>query len=214
LPKLSSLKDLVRKGVPMQRRPDVWLALSGGEGLEQLAGADYTVLCSSAVTREAAIGIDEDVATTFRQHALFQTKAGAQALRRLLRASAAAASGYARGTSYAAGLLLIAFGLERERDAFWTLAAMMQLRMYPYAAGQVGHRPRGPLGGWALAGAPGCARHCLPLASSSRLGRAPSAQRLAPAHCRRRWAPGPSSACWTSWWQRSCPGFMSTSRPS
>jgi hypothetical protein len=48
------------------------------------------------------------------------------------------AAGYFRGLAHIAGFLLIVMGLEQEQQAFWTLAVLLEDKLFPYCGGQVG----------------------------------------------------------------------------
>jgi hypothetical protein len=136
--KLTTFKDLVRKGVPLESRPRVWFAMGSGASLRELASSSYENICSGDIPTDAQISIDQDIANTFRQHQLFHSKAGVEALRRVLTAFAHYNQGsYSRGSAHIAGLLLIIMGVEQEEEAFWTMISLLHFRMYPYSAGQV-----------------------------------------------------------------------------
>jgi hypothetical protein len=47
-------------------------------------------------------------------------------------------AGYFRGLAHIAGFLLIVMGLDREQEAFWTLAVLLEDKLFPYCGGQVG----------------------------------------------------------------------------
>lgn len=136
--KLTTFKDLVRKGVPLESRPRVWFAMGSGASLRELASNSYENICSGDIPGDAQISIEQDIANTFRQHQLFHSKAGIKALRRVLTAFAHYNQGsYSKGTAHIAGLLLIIMGVEQEEEAFWTLISLLHFRMYSYSAGQV-----------------------------------------------------------------------------
>jgi hypothetical protein len=46
-------------------------------------------------------------------------------------------AGYFRGLAHIAGFLLIVMGLDQEQQAFWTLAVLLEDKLFPYCGGQV-----------------------------------------------------------------------------
>jgi hypothetical protein len=151
----SRLKSLVRVGVPPHIRPALWLAASGGLQLraehestaagipsatvryEQLAAAaaDLPPLTYSQVQSDAS-----GVALTWRTHPHIASVEGQAAVARVLTALLAhnPSVGYGRPLAHMAAFMLVVFGGEKQQEAvFWTLAALLQTRLYGYIHGQV-----------------------------------------------------------------------------
>lgn len=137
-----SYKSLTRRGIPVELRPKLWFWLSGAQGKMHHADEGYYRRFSVARTlnKEVLFSIERDVQNTFRQHPTFQSREGVAALRRLLVAVAqhSPAAGYVCGLNYVASFLLIVLGLDKEEEAFWTLAALFEERLFCYCQGQAG----------------------------------------------------------------------------
>lgn len=140
-----NLKEQARRGLPADQRPDAWLMLSGGRELAAAHAPGYyaSLAASTAdLPEEVIFAVEDDVRATqqlFRQqqHArLFSTAKGLESLSRVLLGFAHRGA-YFRGLAHVAAVMLVAFGREREEDAFWTLAAMYERRLFPGCKGEV-----------------------------------------------------------------------------
>lgn len=147
---MSALKPLLRAGVPTELRPVVWFCISGAAAAASAAPDNhYASLWASPLPKEVAFAIAEDTAPhalPLPSHRLLRSAAGAAALRRLLTALACSGTGsssagsygggYWRGLHCIAAFVLVVFGLEREEQAFWVTAALVQERLFGYCQGQ------------------------------------------------------------------------------
>ncbi len=153
----SALKPLMRAGVPTELRPVVWFCVSGAAAAAAAAPANhYASLWATPLPKDIAFAIAEDTAPhalPLPSHRLLRSAAGAAALRRLLTALASSGCGsgsiggiaatagsggygYWRGLHCIAAFVLVVFGLEREEQAFWVTAALVQERLFGYCDGQ------------------------------------------------------------------------------
>lgn len=143
--KPQSLKALIRKGVPAEYRATVWFWVSGGLAKKTAAPENYytrLAASSSNLSDDALLAIEQDVRTvfsSFRQHHLFNKSKGVETLSRVLMAICQhlPESGHFKGLHHIAALLLVVFGLSREEDVFFTLAALLEDRLYSYCNGKV-----------------------------------------------------------------------------
>jgi len=139
--KLLTLKPLVRKGIAFDSRPDAWFLISGAKARAAAAPVGhYKDLTTAPVTPELLYSIEEDLGIPanfpFRAHPLYQSRYGLEALRRLLVAYANHnEGGYFRGLHCIAAFMLIVMGTAKEEEAFWTLACLLEDRVFPYCNG-------------------------------------------------------------------------------
>lgn len=123
------LKKFIRKGVPPELRPKVWMAVSGAAKKSSTVPHSYYTDLTSAVegkSTAATLQIDQDLARTFPSHPWLDTPAGHAALRRMLVAYSFRDSqvGYCQGMNYVAALLLLV--MKNEESAFWMLAVLLE----------------------------------------------------------------------------------------
>lgn len=123
------LKRLIRKGVPPNLRPSVWMSVSGAAKKSSTVPHSYYTDLSLAVRGKetpATLQIDQDLARTFPAHPWLDTPLGHAALRRVLVAYSYRDSqvGYCQGMNYVAALLLLV--MEDEEAAFWMLAVLLE----------------------------------------------------------------------------------------
>lgn len=175
-PRLAALKAHCRRGIPPQLRPALWLWLSGGAAMQAAAPAGtYKQLCQPAgLPNETLYAIDQDAAgraTTRRVLiALFKPQAAAAASPATVTIAAApakAATGapavaalqqpYPRGLASLVAFVVAVQGATREEEAYWTLAALLQRRLFPYACCAAG---TGAAGSAAAAATPAYALGC------------------------------------------------------
>mmetsp|Transcript_31166 Transcript_31166/g.69299 ORF Transcript_31166/g.69299 Transcript_31166/m.69299 type:complete len:442 (+) Transcript_31166:223-1548(+) len=144
------LKGLVRLGIPESLRPAAWFWLSGGWAKQSAAPEGYyrkLSASSEAVSDEVVFAIEQDVGGlwhSMRQHSLFQTSKGQEALTRVLLALAQhlPECGYVKGLHQVSALLLVVMGLPQEEAVFWTLVALLQDKLFPYCGGALQHGAR------------------------------------------------------------------------
>ena len=126
-PPTGALKTLVRKGVPPDLRPRVWLATSGASAKRAAAPADYYAsLVAAPADRAVADQIQLDLNRTFPENPRLETEEGTEALRRVLVAYANhdPATGYCQGMNYCAAFAWLVAG--DEESAFWLLTCLLQ----------------------------------------------------------------------------------------
>lgn len=147
---LASLKALVRgSGDPGQARPALWYLASGGYAKRQAAlAAQSPVLFEkwagsvSALPQSVLVQVDTDVRTvnlTWRNHALFKTAEGISSISRVVVALLAHNKnlGYTRQLTHIVAWVLVVFGGPKHEEAvFWTLAALLQDKLFGYCNGQ------------------------------------------------------------------------------
>ncbi|GFR45366.1 hypothetical protein Agub_g6741 [Astrephomene gubernaculifera] len=141
----SEIKEEVRRhGIPKGIRADAYFALSGASSLQQEHANTYTSLAASTsnLSDEVIFGVEDDVRSArlvFKDSPLFATAKGAEVLSRLIFAyiQRNPACGYFKGLAHIAALLLATFGKQREEQAFWTLVALLERRLFPHCGGQV-----------------------------------------------------------------------------
>ncbi|KAK9863392.1 hypothetical protein WJX84_005091 [Apatococcus fuscideae] len=130
------LKQLVRKGIPQELRPRLWLQFSGGLALRSHSPENhYQALLAAAprLAKSSLLQLDSATAKTFPGLRLLATDSGREAVRRLARAYSqhtqkAALLGDSALLSLAAFLLAVV-GVQREEDAFWTLVGLVETRL-------------------------------------------------------------------------------------
>ncbi len=147
------LRLLVRKGIPQELRPQLWLQFSGGLALRSHSPeGHYKALVEAApkLTKTSLLQLSTAVSKTFPGLKMLGTATGNEAVRRL----AMAYSQHTHKSSLVGDsslLCLIAFllavvGLEREEDAFWTLVGLVDTRLSSLALFQVGQRSASTVG--------------------------------------------------------------------
>lgn len=117
----TTLKALLRKGVPAEHRREVWWSVLGCEARRASCPLAYTQYVSKALVHRTAEEIERDLPRTFPNHRQFRASAGRAELRNVLHAYAnhAPQIQYCQGLNFIAAILLIVF-LDEER-AFWAL---------------------------------------------------------------------------------------------
>lgn len=115
------LKAMLRKGIPSERRREVWWNVLGCEARQQTSSGTYAKFVCAELPGRTATEIENDLARTFPNHAKFRTAAGRGELRNVLRAYASYSPEvqYCQGLNFIAALLIIVF-LDEEQ-AFWAL---------------------------------------------------------------------------------------------
>ncbi|WIA42044.1 hypothetical protein OEZ86_009332 [Tetradesmus obliquus] len=137
-----ALKPLVRRGIPFELRPTQWFQLSGAAARQAAAGSGYYAKLSgiNGLPVNMLLQVSEDLSPgifQFRTHPLFKKQEGMDAVRRILCGYLQHnPAGYFRGLAHIAGFLLIVMGLDSEQQAFWTLAALLEDKLFPYCSGQ------------------------------------------------------------------------------
>eukprot|EP00927_Polykrikos_kofoidii_P061063 TRINITY_DN55955_c0_g1_i1.p1 TRINITY_DN55955_c0_g1~~TRINITY_DN55955_c0_g1_i1.p1 ORF type:complete len:371 (+),score=43.57 TRINITY_DN55955_c0_g1_i1:88-1200(+) len=124
LPK-STMKGLLRKGLPSQHRSEVWWSILGCDLRQQSEPGCYQTCLNQTLVSPTDVEIERDLPRTFPNNRTFCTEAGRGQLRNVLHAFASHAPKvrYCQGLNYIAGLLLLVF-LDEER-AFWALVCAM-----------------------------------------------------------------------------------------
>lgn len=124
-----TLKKLIRKGIPPNLRPKVWLSVSGAAKKRAMAPESYyddLIRATEGKVTAATRQIDHDLPRTFPGHPWLDTPEGQASLRRVLVAYSFRDSdvGYCQGLNYVAALLLLV--MKTEEDAFWMLAVLLE----------------------------------------------------------------------------------------
>mmetsp|Transcript_29553 Transcript_29553/g.76298 ORF Transcript_29553/g.76298 Transcript_29553/m.76298 type:complete len:820 (-) Transcript_29553:1606-4065(-) len=127
LERTEELRKLIRKGIPHELRPDLWLLFSGAKEKLSSNNGIYQRLLVTLQTNppEAAREISYDLDRTFPSHPYFREDAWLEKLRRVLCAFAVrnTSIGYCQGMNFLAGFLLLAMP---EEHAFWTLVRVVE----------------------------------------------------------------------------------------
>lgn len=120
LPK-SSLKGLLRKGLPPEHRREVWWSVLGCEARKQRSPEAYTCYAQGNLKPKTAEEIERDLQRTFPTHRRFRAEKGQTELRNVLRAFAnhSPRVQYCQGLNFIAAVLLAVFG--DEERAFWAM---------------------------------------------------------------------------------------------
>lgn len=136
-------KAVVRKGLPPEIRPEVWMILSGAKLRKDEAPRGYyaelvgTVEGGERLT--SRLEVSRDVQRMFRHHEAFRQGDGFQSVRRLLGAFLRhnPEVGYAPGMTAAASFVLTVMGFHREEDAFWVYASIVEEGLFRGAREQM-----------------------------------------------------------------------------
>lgn len=127
------LKELVRRGVPPELRPEIWLILSGAKLRRAGRAGYYDELCKREDC-SAAVACEDmgDVKGRFRNQVAFKNGEGFAAVRRLIGAFVIhnPETGYVAGFGAVAAFLLVVYGLHREEDVFWVLVSLVEDKLF------------------------------------------------------------------------------------
>eukprot|EP00803_Ostreobium_quekettii_P004963 evm.model.scf_503.7 EVM.evm.TU.scf_503.7 scf_503:39552-40322(-) len=140
------LKAVVRKGLPPEIRPEVWMILSGAKLRKAEAPRGYYAGLAAAVEAgegpSGVLEVSRDVQRMFRHHEAFRQGDGVRSVRRLLSAFLRhnPEAGYAAGMTAAAAFVLTVMGFHREEDAFWVYASIVEEGLFRGAGEQVSRR--------------------------------------------------------------------------
>mgnify|MGYP001160815097 FL=1 len=121
-----ALKTLMRKGVPPDLRPKVWMATSGAAAKKGRAPrAYYKRLRSLPVEKAVRDQVDIDLGRTFPENARYNTEQGRETLRRVLLAYARhnPGTGYCQGMNYVAAFIWLV--LQDEESVFWVMVCLL-----------------------------------------------------------------------------------------
>jgi len=126
------LKTLVRKGLPPELRPEIWMILSGAKfrkaeapkGLYQTLSGNGDKIDGVGV----ALEVSREVQRTFRHHHAFRGSSGFRAVRRVLGAFLKYNPhvGCVPGMTAAVAFVLTVIGFHREEDAFWVFVSIVE----------------------------------------------------------------------------------------
>lgn len=136
------VKELVRCGLPPELRPQIWLTLSGAAARLAAAPGYYNLLCDGLEKAGNLTEVPSDVKTRFQYHPHFSgaAKKGFCALKRLVAAILRhnGEVGYSAGLTAMAAFVLVVYGVQREEEAFWVLASVLENRLFKGSNEQVG----------------------------------------------------------------------------
>ena len=121
-----ALKTLMRKGVPHDLRPKVWIAASGAASKKTRAPrAYYKRLRSLPVEKAVRDQVDIDLIRTFPENSRYNTEVGRETLRRVLLAYARhnPGTGYCQGMNYVGAFLWLV--LRDEEMVFWVMVCLL-----------------------------------------------------------------------------------------
>lgn len=127
LKKSKTLKRFIRKGIPISKRPVVWMSTSGALLLKEASSVTYAEVRSSIQISMITEMIEIDLPRTFPDNIYFTSDS--QLPRQLYNILASFAQqntevGYCQGLNYIAGLLLLA--TKSEEVTFWLLKALIE----------------------------------------------------------------------------------------
>lgn len=121
------LKTLIRKGVPADLRPEVWMATSGAAAKKKVAPrAYYKRLQALPVHQTVRDQVDIDLGRTFPENSRYNDNEEAQeTLRRVLLAYARhnPGTGYCQGMNYIGAFLWLVMG--DEESVFWVFVCLL-----------------------------------------------------------------------------------------
>lgn len=121
------LKTLIRKGVPNDLRPAVWMAVSGAAAKKRVAPrAYYKRLQALPVDQTVRDQVDIDLGRTFPENSRYNDNVEAQeTLRRVLLAYARhnPGTGYCQGMNYIGAFLWLVMG--DEESVFWVFVCLL-----------------------------------------------------------------------------------------
>eukprot|EP00798_Chlamydomonas_sp_ICE-L_P010800 gene10800-16949_t len=141
-----TLKSLCRKGIPAHLRASAWLYLSGGAAKRDANPDMYRELSASTSDLDESLlyAIEEDGRLGFNGNRFIASSKGFEAVNRMLFALVRHLSQktgrpfvYAKGLAQLAAVILIEFDLSREADAFWTLVALIEDKLFPFSPANV-----------------------------------------------------------------------------
>lgn len=126
------LKELVRRGIPPELRPEIWLILSGAKLRRAGQSGYYRQLCAVERCPVALFEDGSGVKGKFRNQASFKNGDGFAVVERLVGAFLNHNSeiGYVPGFAAVAAFLLVVYGLHREEDVFWVLVSLVEERLF------------------------------------------------------------------------------------
>ena len=120
--------ELLKKGIPISFRPEIWLLCSGGIFLREKSGEHYyryLIYRYLGMSSRATQDIEKDLHRSFPEHPAYQNTLGINALRRVLTAYSWRNPniGYCQSMNIIVSFLLLHMG---EEDTFWTLAGLCE----------------------------------------------------------------------------------------
>lgn len=126
-PKSNTLKRFVRKGIPGDRRLEVWMKISGAKQIKEKSSFTYQELRSKICNKDLIEPIKIDLDRTFPDNIFFMSHEYLpQQLYNVLATFAHqnVEVGYCQGLNYVAGLLLLV--TKDEELSFWLLKTLIE----------------------------------------------------------------------------------------
>lgn len=126
LKRTETVKRYVRKGIPSEHRPAVWMCISGADRIKQQSPDLYQRLLDTPFEKELVDLVKTDLPRTFPDNIYFNKTANHQVhLFNILIAFAHSnrSVGYCQGLNYIAGLLLLV--TKSEETSFWLLKMLV-----------------------------------------------------------------------------------------
>ncbi|CAH1643266.1 unnamed protein product [Spodoptera littoralis] len=123
----TTVKRYVRKGIPSEHRPSVWMAISQAEIMKEQSPDLYQKILDGPFEKELVDLVKTDLPRTFPDNIYFTKEANHQThLFNILIAYAHnnRVVGYCQGLNYIAGLLLLA--TKNEETSFWLLKVLVE----------------------------------------------------------------------------------------
>ena len=120
------LKELVRRGIPPEDRPRVWMILSGAEIRKNAFPVDYYAELLRQIDPTEAEGIDDETLRIFAQRLGVE---GMEVVRRVLVAYGVHKEMTISGCGGIASIvafLTVVLGADREEDVFWMFLALIE----------------------------------------------------------------------------------------
>lgn len=137
------LKALVRKGLPPEMRPQIWMIVSGAKFRKAEAPVGYYEDMAAGGDKMEGLGVSlevaRDVQRMFRHHQAFRDGSGFLAVRRVLGAFLKhnPHTGYVAGMTAAVAFVLTVMGFHREEDAFWVFVSIVEEGLFRGVGEQV-----------------------------------------------------------------------------
>ncbi|KAI8430149.1 hypothetical protein MSG28_000535 [Choristoneura fumiferana] len=123
----NTVKRYVRKGIPSEHRPSVWMAISGADKMKDQSPDLFHKILDSPFEKELVDLVKTDLPRTFPDNIYFTKEANHQThLFNILIAYAHnnRVVGYCQGLNYIAGLLLLS--TKSEEVSFWLLKVLVE----------------------------------------------------------------------------------------
>jgi len=120
-------KERIRRGIPSELRPDIWMSLSGAEGLM----AAYPVKYYGKLSAHKKPSREVLDAETVRSFQMNLGACGLDIVRRLLMAfELHSGMEMDKGMASIMAFILVVMGLDREEDVFWMFVSLLENKLF------------------------------------------------------------------------------------